>query len=92
VKKQIKKLIISLVIGALLPWVYFLVVTISPIRYGGNGEETVSNLNNINGFIEFYGISNSIIIYLQATIICAGIIYIIWGIYNHFQANYKNQA
>jgi len=93
IKKQKKvKLITSLIIGALLPLFYFVVVTISPIRYVENNVDKASNLNGINGFIEFYGVSNSIIIYLQATIICAVIVYIIWSIYAFFEANYKDKA
>jgi len=92
-KNQAKaKLLTSLFIGALLPWVYFIVVRIGPLRYIDNEGTTVSKLSGISGFIEFNGVFNSIIIYFQTATVCACIVFIICNIYVLIEVHYKNKA
>jgi len=75
------KLITSILLGFLLPWSYFLIVRSEPIRiYDQAGNETIGS-SGIVGFIEFYGIVDSLIVYSQAAIVCTLIVFVICFIY-----------
>lgn len=71
------KLITSTLFGLLMPWSYFLVVTVGPVQsYDPSGNETVGS-SGLFGFIEFNGILDSLIIYTEAVIVGALVVFII---------------
>lgn len=48
-----------------MPWAYFLVVNVGPIRvYDEFGTESVGS-SGVLGFIEFYGLPDAVIIYAK---------------------------
>jgi hypothetical protein len=85
------KLLKSSILGALIPWSYFLIVTVSPLRVydqAGNDvtpREAPSN-GGVLGFIEFYGVEESLLMYLGASMFCGLIVFVISSI-NEFISN-----
>ncbi len=76
------RLVISTLIGSILPWLYFVFITVSPVKYiSANGNVTEGS-RGVAGFIEFNGLSGSLFIYLQAIIVCTVFVLIIYSIYN----------
>jgi hypothetical protein len=85
------KLITSVLLGLLIPWSYFLVVTVGPIRsYDQSGPESIGPAG-LAGFIEFEGIVGSILIYSKATIVCALLVFIICTIYDVIAKRYDKK-
>ena len=78
------KILTSLFAGASVPFSYFLLVTVSPLRVYDNGVLVQSPNNNsgIQAFIEFNGLSNSFFIYLKVAIVCFIISFIICSIHD----------
>ena len=75
------KLITSILLGLLMPWSYFLVVTIGPLRsYDEAGNETIGP-GGLAGFIEFEGIVGSLLIYSKTAGVCAFVVFIVCSIY-----------
>lgn len=63
------KLLTSLIVGLVLPWAYFLVVTVSPVREISEYGEVIGE-SGVAGFIQFYGFSDALVIYAQAIAVC----------------------
>ena len=70
------KLITSALFGLLLPWTYFLLVKIQPLKlYDEYGNDITSLSTPRNGgfigFLEFHGFWESLFVYFQAFIVCS---------------------
>lgn len=63
------KLLTSLIVGLVLPWAYFLVVTVGPVREISESGEVIGK-SGIAGFIQFHGFADALIIYAQAIAVC----------------------
>ena len=63
-------LITSLLVGIVLPWAYFLIVTVGPVREIGESGLVIGP-SGIEGFIQFNGLSDALVIYFQAGAVCA---------------------
>lgn len=63
-------LITSLLIGIVLPWAYFLIVTVGSVREIGEFGEVIGP-SGIEGFIQFFGLSDALVIYFQTGAVCA---------------------
>lgn len=75
------KMITSSLLGLMLPWSYFLIVTVSPIRsFDQSGNKTVG-AGGLAGFVEFNGLGGSLFIYAKAVVFCALVVFIICEIY-----------
>jgi len=91
--KKIKpKLLTSILLGTLLPWVYFLLVTTGPSRHINSEGVTAFGQNGVAGFIEFYGITYSVIIYLQTALACTVLVFIICNVYVFIEGQCKTKA
>ncbi|MEC7816548.1 MAG: hypothetical protein VX939_09760 [Pseudomonadota bacterium] len=63
------KFLTSLIVGLLLPWTYFLVFTVGPVREISESGEVVGE-SGLAGFIQFYGFADALVIYAQAIAVC----------------------
>ncbi len=85
------KLITSSLFGLLLPWTYFLVVNIGPIRkYDELGNESVGS-GGVLGFLEFYGFTDALVIYLKAALGCALAVFIVCVAYEVIAGKYATK-
>lgn len=76
------RFVICTLIGLIFPWLYFVFITVNPVKYiRANGNVTEGS-RGIAGFIEFNGLAGSLFIYLQAIIVCTVFVLIIFRIYN----------
>lgn len=64
------KLLTSLIVGLVMPWTYFLVVTVGPVREIGESGEVIGK-SGVAGFIQFHGFADALVIYAQAGAVCA---------------------
>jgi len=64
------KLLTSLIVGLVMPWTYFLIVTVGPVREVTEFEEVIGK-SGIAGFIQFHGLFDTLVIYAQAGAVCA---------------------
>jgi hypothetical protein len=60
----------SLIVGLILPWTYFLIVTVGPVREISESGEVIGK-SGVAGFIQFHGFSDALVIYVQAIAVCA---------------------
>ena len=82
------KTITSVLLGLLIPWIYFLVVTVGSIRtYDPIGNEIIGP-KGVIAFIEFNSIIDSLIIYGKAAIVCILFVFVICSIYDLVAKNY----
>ena len=92
-KNQMKpKLITSIVFGILVPWLYFVVVTVGPARHVGTEGKSNIGSSGISGFIEFHGIIGATEMYIKTALLCAGFVYIICTAYTYIEAHYATKA
>ena len=63
------KIITSLIVGLLMPWTYFLVVTVGPVREISESGEVIGKAG-VAGFIEFHGIADALVIYVEVSAVC----------------------
>lgn len=63
-------LLTSLIVGMVLPWTYFLFVSVGPVREIGESGEVIGK-SGIEGFIQFHGLTDALVIYVQASAACA---------------------
>ena len=63
------KLLTSLIVGLILPWTYFLVVTVGPVREISESGEVIGK-SGVAGFIQFHGFADDLVIYVQASAVC----------------------
>jgi len=52
-----------------MPWTYFLVVTVGPVREISESGEVIGK-SGVAGFIEFHGLADALVIYVQAGAVC----------------------
>jgi hypothetical protein len=84
------KLVTSLILGPLLPWVYFLFVTVGPARYtDSDGNTTIGESGGVTGFIEFYGALESTIIYVKTSLTCAVLVFSVCIVYTFAKSYYE---
>ena len=83
------KLITSILFGILIPWLYFVFVNVGPIRYYDVDGDDIIGASGIAGFIEFNGITDSILIYLQAILVCTLLVLFVCGAYDFIQKKLK---
>ena len=62
-------LLTSLITGLLLPWTYFLIVNVGPVREISDSGEVIGN-SGVAGFLEFFGLAEAIVIYAKAAVVC----------------------
>lgn len=62
-------LITSLIVGIVLPWAYFLIVTVGPVREIGESGEVIG-ASGVEGFIQFHGLAEALLVYAQAGAVC----------------------
>ncbi|MCU7921031.1 MAG: hypothetical protein KZQ95_22130 [Candidatus Thiodiazotropha sp. (ex Epidulcina cf. delphinae)] len=85
------KLITSSLLGFMLPWTYFLVVNVGPIRiYDQFGKESVGS-SGVLGFIEFNGLLDALIIYAKAALACALVVFIVCVVYDVIAGKYATK-
>lgn len=66
----------------MLPWAYFLVVSVGPIStYDKFGKESVG-ISGVLAFIEFIGLPDAIIIYTKTALVCALLVYFVCVVYD----------
>ncbi|MFB2707241.1 hypothetical protein [Marinobacter shengliensis] len=63
------KFLTSLIVGLVLPWTYFLVVTVGPVREISESGEVIGK-SGVAGFIQFHGFADALMIYAQAIAVC----------------------
>jgi hypothetical protein len=63
------KLLTSLIVGLIMPWAYFLVVTVGPVREISESGEVIGK-SGVAGFIKFHGLADALGIYVQASAVC----------------------
>lgn len=81
------KIITSVLLGLLIPWIYFLIVTVGSIRtYDPIGNEIIGP-RGVIAFIEFNGVIDSPIIYGKAAIVCILFVFTICSIYDLIAKN-----
>ncbi|PPI85633.1 hypothetical protein KEHDKFFH_04180 [Marinobacter maroccanus] len=70
------KLITSVLAGLLVPWSYFLLVQVGPIRTYSDGKEIIGE-SGVAGFIQFHGWQDALVLYGKAGAVCAAVAFII---------------
>ena len=63
------KILTSLIVGLVMPWTYFLVVTVGPVREVSDSGEVIGK-SGVAGFIQFHGLADALVIYVQANVVC----------------------
>ena len=76
------KLITSGLFGICLPWLYFLIFRVGPIRIIDPNGVTTIGAGGVAGFIEFEGLFGSISIYVQSILVCSIIIFLACTVYD----------
>ena len=72
-------LLTSLITGLLMPWAYFLVVNVGPVREISDSGEVIGN-SGVAGFLEFFGLTEALVIYAKAAAVCAVLAFFICGL------------
>lgn len=70
------KLVTSVLAGLIVPWSYFLVVQVGPIRTYVDGKEVIGE-SGIAGFVQFYGWQDALVAYGKAGALCAAVAFMI---------------
>lgn len=86
------KILISILFGLLLPWLYFLVVEITPMNIYKNGvliSEAVHK-NELILFIEFHGWLQALALYLKSFMACLLCALIIFSAHSFIARKLKN--
>ena len=84
------KLITSGLLGLMLPWTYFLVVKIGPIRTHDQFGEVSFGASGVLGFIEFIGLTDAILIYTKAVLACTLAVFLICVVYDAISGKYSS--
>ena len=69
----------SILFGLIIPWAYFLFVSVSSLNVYENGvliKEQSENNSGIRNFIEFHGTFESLVIYAKTATVCFLIIFV----------------
>ncbi len=80
--KTKSKIITSLSVGTISPLLYFLLINVSSVTYINKKGIKTEGASGLLGFIEFYGILESLIIYAKAVILGSILVFIICCIYD----------
>ena len=86
------KLLTSIIFGVLLPWLYFAVVTVSPVRYASIDGKTNIGKSGVSGFIEFHGVTGATAIYIQSALLCGVFVFIVCSVYAYIEGHYATKA
>ena len=70
------KLITSGLFGMCLPWLYFLIFRVGPIRIIDPNGVTTLGAGGVAGFIEFEGLFGAFSIYVQSILVCSIIVFL----------------
>ena len=72
------RLLISIVSGLVLPWLFFVFMTVTPMDVYEDGVlvRTASDHSGLAAFIELNSFENALLIYLKIAVIIACVVYI----------------
>ncbi len=83
------KLITSLLIGSILPWFYFILVSVGQVRYlDQDGNLTKFGSSGVIGFFEYHGLMEAALIYGQSILVCATAIVLVCYCYDFVKTRY----
>lgn len=76
------KLLASASLGLLMPWLYFIFVSLGPIRYVGGNAGSSLGQSGVASFVAFYGGLDAVFIYMQTALISSFVVFVVFYIYS----------